>query len=366
MSPRLLHVLNTLRPSGAEVMLKQAAHHWRRAGFDLAILACGSTVGPFGASLAEAGYHIEHLPFCKSVRGMTNLCKALEHLNPGLIHLHSEGMAFFAALANKITLRRPAFRTVHSSFQFSGLLRQRKLLERALQRAWGVQHIAIGPGVAENEQRRFRNPSILLPNWFDAVHFRPPTPPEANQARIHWNLPHDQPVLISVGNCSETKNHRALIKALAHPVLRDRPWIYLHAGHEEHGAPERALANSLGISQKVRFLGPVQDVRNLLWAADLFTMPSLFEGFSIAALEAAGTGIPMLLSQAPGLRDLNAYDHPSTIAWADLYDPEALVYKLVRCLEGPLAHRPRMWVKEFDINCGAARYLQCYLSAKLP
>ena len=362
MRPRILHILNALRPSGAEVMLRQAAPYWREAGFDLTVLACGPEVGPYAPVLAEASFRIEHLPFLKTLQGMAQLRATLQRLQPDLIHVHSEGMAFFVALANWFSLRRTSLRTIHTNFPFTGFLKQRKRLERVLQRAWGVQHVAIGPSVAENERSRFWNPCVTCPNWFDEAHFRPPIAEEAAQAKVQWDIPPDIPTLVTVGNCSPIKNHGAILEALAHPNLRDRPWIYLHAGHEDAEASERAQAQRLGLASKVRFLGPIQDVRGLLWAADLFVMPSVYEGFSIAAVEAAGTGIPMLLSRVPGLRDLADYDEPSTITWMDHPAPESIVKGLCGGLTFQSDRVTRPWVSRFSIQAGATRYHDLYRS----
>ena len=55
---------------------------------------------------------------------------------------------------------------------------------------------------------------------------------------------------------------------------------------------------TLGVSDRVRFLGHCRDVREVLYAADAFVMPSLCEGFGNAAVEAMATGLPVVLSEA--------------------------------------------------------------------
>jgi glycosyltransferase involved in cell wall biosynthesis len=357
---RVLHILNDLRFSGAEVMLTQAAPYWHEAGLELAVLACGPEVGPYAPALEAAGYRIEHLPFRKSLRDMARLRKTLDRLHPDLIHVHSEGMAFFIALANQASIHRPTLRTVHSNFPFSGVLQQRKRLERALQRAWGTWHVAIGPSVAENEKIRFWNRCLTCPNWFDSFHYRPPTQEEVTQARAQWGIPSGQIALVTVGNCNATKNHEALLQALATGPLRDGPWMYLHAGQEEPGTPERSLAHALGLASQVRYLGAVQDIRSLLWAADLYVMPSLYEGFGNAALEAAGTGIPMLLPRVPGLRDFEGYDWPRSITWSDYPTAPSLALALKQWLAHPSPKDSRPWVGQFSIQSGACRYLDVY------
>ncbi len=65
-SIKVLHILNSLRPSGGEVMLKLAAPFWQSQGLALSILSTGTQPGPFADSLNNAGYEIYHIPFSKS------------------------------------------------------------------------------------------------------------------------------------------------------------------------------------------------------------------------------------------------------------------------------------------------------------
>jgi glycosyltransferase involved in cell wall biosynthesis len=68
----------------------------------------------------------------------------------------------------------------------------------------------------------------------------------------------------------------------------------------------RASAAAMGLDGAVRFVGMQDDVRPFLWAGDLFALPSAYEALPLAALEAAAAGLPLLVSELPGLRDLVA------------------------------------------------------------
>src|SRR5262249_36859850 len=61
-----------------------------------------------------------------------------------------------------------------------------------------------------------------------------------------------------------------------------------------------AQARSLGIADRVAFLGHRRDVPALLQVADLFVLPSLFEGLPLAALEAMAAGEPVIASRISG------------------------------------------------------------------
>jgi glycosyltransferase involved in cell wall biosynthesis len=67
---------------------------------------------------------------------------------------------------------------------------------------------------------------------------------------------------------------------------------------------EKLLAEKLGLSEQIQFVGNTQEVRNYLIASDVYLMPSLFEGLGNAAVEAMACGLPSILYDVPGLKDL--------------------------------------------------------------
>jgi glycosyltransferase involved in cell wall biosynthesis len=158
------------------------------------------------------------------------------------------------------------------------------------------------------------------------------------------------------------KNHDAIFKALAN-VSHDLNFRYLHIGEEESGQPEREIAKELGIYDRVEFLGFITDVLPALHAADLFIMPSLREGFGIAALEAMGSGVSVLLAESPGLKDFAEIDG---IFWART-EAESLAVKIKSVEEIPLEERIRRGaqvqkfvVDKYGIRAGVLAYLEIY------
>lgn len=302
---KVLHVLNEVRPSGAEIMLRIAAPFFRENGVDCEILSTGESIGPYAAVLEAAGYRVHHIPFSRSPAFFLAVACLAKQSRFDLVHLHAERGFIGYVLALRMTGTSGLVRTVHNNFNFEGWLRVRRGFERRLAERLGVRFIAIAPGVEQTECRLYGTSPTLIPNWFDSAHFHPVAPNERAAARAAFGIRDDEYVMVSVGNCSAVKNHTALIEALAR--CTDFSWRYLHVGLEEPGEPERALADKLGIADRILFIGAVADVRPILHAADLYVMPSHFEGFSIATLEAFAVGLPALLADVPGLADIRQY-----------------------------------------------------------
>lgn len=344
-------------------MLKVAAPFFQNEGVSAEILSMGCTPGPYAEHLHSAGYVIRHLPFEKSPRFFSRFFSLLCREHYDVVHIHTESARFYLSFLALISNCPQVVTTIHSVFAFQGLLRWRRSLQRQWLQKLGVSLVSIGKSVKINERKCFGIDTILINNWYDSESFFPPSLEGRKNARKAFDIPDEALAVVSVGNCSPVKNHPALLEALS--ILRDQvDFIYLHAGGEEPNQPERQIASRFGIMEKTRFLGFVDSVPGLLHAADVFVMPSIHEGCSIAALEAMGAGVPVILSDVPGLADLKTVS--SDIIWSGLC-PSDLAKALcgVAALSteerGTLGNRIHDTVKNlYGIEQGSSEYLNLY------
>ncbi|MGD0910050.1 MAG: glycosyltransferase [Candidatus Acidiferrales bacterium] len=307
---RVLHVLVSLERSGMEIMLLNSSAEWRCRGYECDVLATAETIGPVAPQMRECGYGVFHIPFrskwrylprAEFVSQFYRLCGA----GYDVVHIHTEAApSVYAILAKLAGVRRVAV-TPHNTFYFRGALRVRKFCERHLIHLLGGRFGMISEGVRKCEWERFRNRGIRIWNWLDTSHFKPPTLEERATARRSFGIGDERLVIVSVGNCNSAKNHDALLRAISLLPAAIDP-LYLHVGRERPDFPERQLAAELKIESKVRFLESQSDTLPFLWASDVFVMPSLNEGFPIAALEAVAAGVPLVCSKVEGLSEVAA------------------------------------------------------------
>ena len=112
----------------------------------------------------------------------------------------------------------------------------------------------------------------------------------------------DGRVVLSAGRLSEPKNYENALEAIA--LLKDLRFEYRIAGVGPLEQDLKQQASELGISDKVRFLGFVSDLKKLYLEADLFLIPSRWEGFGLSAVEAMNSGLPVIASDVEGLNDV--------------------------------------------------------------
>ena len=130
-----------------------------------------------------------------------------------------------------------------------------------------------------------------------------------------------------VGALEPVKNHKFALQIFKE-VLEAKPearLVMVGDGSLRNDLEQNAI--ELGISDKVLFLGRRNDVCDLLKGMDSFIMPSLYEGFAIAGLEAAATGLPIYLSdRIPA--DLSFY---SQSHYLSLDDSTAWANQILSC-----------------------------------
>jgi glycosyltransferase involved in cell wall biosynthesis len=130
------------------------------------------------------------------------------------------------------------------------------------------------------------------------------------QARRALSLDPSAPVIAVLGRISDWKGQDLLVRALAEPELHERGAIALIAGEPWPGAEERrervvALAQRLGVQDRVRLVGFRSDVETLYGAADLIAVPSTEpDPLPGAAIEAAAAGCAVLASAHGGLPEI--------------------------------------------------------------
>jgi glycosyltransferase involved in cell wall biosynthesis len=114
-----------------------------------------------------------------------------------------------------------------------------------------------------------------------------------------------------IGNFKLHKGYPRALRVLAEVLrLRDARLLVAGTAADEEGRTAlraaREQARRLGVERFTLFAGPVARIEPLLAAFDVFLSTSLFEGLSVAALEARAAGLPLVLSAAGGQAELRA------------------------------------------------------------
>ena len=188
------------------------------------------------------------------------------------------------------------------------------------------QYIAVSNAVGRQLCQTFHVPCQkveVIHNSIPAAAFdRPPN----TTLRAMLNRGTDRPIVLCIARLDAQKGHTYLL-----PAIRDVPnAIFVLVGDGPERASLEAQAASLGIRDRVIFLGHRDDVAELLASCDLLVLPSLYEGLPLSVLEAMAAGKPVVATSVGGTPE--AVLDGETGFLVPSRDPTALVRAIQRLL----------------------------------
>ncbi len=219
----------------------------------------------------------------------------------GVYRVHSVHRAWLHyALSRRHPLSPAALRQRFNPLHFVLLrLEARHLRERKYRKV-----VALSEAVKADVMRFYAVPDTdieVVPNGFSPEEFHPQKRVDQRTAmRARLGLEPEHIALLFVANELERKGYRTILKAMA---LLQRPELRLLVV----GRPDRqtvlALAAEASVAEQVIVCGPTTDVASFHAAADLFVLPTQYEAFCLAILEALGSGVPVVTTRVPGAQD---------------------------------------------------------------
>lgn len=149
-------------------------------------------------------------------------------------------------------------------------------------------------GVYMCSEKLFEKRGYVLPNYVDSAKYEF-SPQRRAAAREKLGLS-DELIIGHVGSIYWIKNQTFLVSLLAELLKTEPNSRLMLVGDERDDGETRALAEKLGVSDKVIFTGSRDDIPDLLNAMDVFVFPSRFEALPIAPIEAQAASLPCVTS----------------------------------------------------------------------
>jgi glycosyltransferase involved in cell wall biosynthesis len=319
---------------------------FQEAGYDVVGV---SAPGGYVATLEAHG--IRHIPLTRSTRASdmrADLATAVEfaricrRLRPDIVHTHTPKPGFYGRILARLTGVPVVVNTVHGFYA----LPTDPWLKRAV--VYSLERLAAAFSQAELLQnpedlptlRRLRVPASklhLLGNGVDLARFDPAGTADARtQVRGELRIADEEVVVGLVGRLVAEKGYREVFAAaeqlrISHPQVR-----FVVAGPAD---PDKAdaitqaeLDHATGVAG-VRFLGMHSEVERLYPAFDVYVLASYREGFPRSAMEAAAMGLPLVLTNIRGCRQVVDHGHNGLLVPAR--DPAGLASAIGALVDDP-------------------------------
>lgn len=294
---RFLYLITRAEPGGAQVHLLHLLKAFRpRAKLHLAVGEDNDRFLVDEARALEVEVHeLRHLVWPisprKDLAALREVLALLRDIKPDLLHAHSSKAGFIGRLAARLVGVKSVF-TAHGWAFTEGVSVGRRALAVSLEKLAG----RIGDAV------------ITVSEWDRGLALRyRVAPPEriftvrngVSDTPLRATPSRHPPRLIMVARFASPKDQALLLRALA--SLKELPWSLDLVGDGPLLPQVKALAQTLSLSERVRFLGRRMDVDRLLAEAQIFVLVSNWEGLPLVVLEAMRAGLPVVASDVGGV-----------------------------------------------------------------
>lgn len=353
---KILQVIPYFCFGGAETMCENLTYALKDTGHQVIVASLFSEHTPISQRMEAAGVRIVYLDkkLGQDFSMIPKLVKLMQEEKPDVVHSHLNVLKY-AALAAKLAGVKKCIHTVHNvadkeaEGRVSGMLSGFYFRNR-----WSVP-VALSPLVQKSISDYYRMDIRQIPMVFNGVDLSRCIPKETYAL--------GEPVkLMHAGRFHEQKNHKGLLEAFA--MLQQRIpnmelWLL---GEGELLEETTQQAAELGLQEKVRFLGSQGNIYPYLHEADVFLLPSHYEGMPMTIIEAMGTGLPIVATTVGGIPDMICHGKSGLLTDCDPVKIADACEKLLRSedLRRKLGQRAQKDSRRFSSQTMAEGYLEVY------
>lgn len=359
---RILEVLTYINSGGAEMVVYNYLSHMNREGLSFDVLAIEQPFKPFlEDKFKEMGVGVYYLP--KNIMKRFSAFEKLIVMNKyDIIHSHCEFLSeIYMAIAAKHGVN---VRIIHSHMaggHYSKIKNIYAPIGKLIAKRTATHFFGCGIDACKSQwgEKLFnKGKCYVLNNAIDIKTFAyDELVREKVRTNMGWRGKH---IILNVGRFVEQKNHSFIIDVFNSMIAAgiDNVMLVL-IGEGPLKTSVESRVKSLGLESYVQFLGRRNDVNQLLNGADVFFLPSLFEGFPVVSVEAQANGLPIVMSdeitRECGITDLASFVSLNSAKqlWVDA---------LIRDFHNREKYNRIVAEKGYDLNLEAARLRNVYLS----
>lgn len=340
---KMLYVIDSLAPGGAETSLAELAEPLVSNGIELHVLPLGPDrslksrlvgAGAVVHDVSEAGARIHNIRVVQQL---------IRRVQPRLVHttLYESNIAGriaarLAGLPSSTSIVGDTYGVARAATVNRHKLRAALAVDRATARMAYRFHV-VSQALAKSTEQGLkipRNRIAVIPRGRDPRRFPYRAPGVRSKVRLQLGIPESTPIVLSVGRLERTKGLEFLIDALPRVSERFPELVVLMAGKD--GASSGQLrAKAQELKAHVRFLGHRHDIPELMAAADVLCFPSLSEGSPGTLIEAMAVGCAIVASAIPANYEVLGTGLDQIGLTVAAQDPAALADALITTLTAP-------------------------------
>jgi L-malate glycosyltransferase len=299
---RVVYMSHAFMVGGAEEMVLNLVKHLPER-FEPVIL-CLNSAGPIGEEIRKTGVEFHVLgvtPGWRKPWHLIDIERALTALRADIVHtflLTASLYGRFAAMMARVPIIIGTEVNIYEQKNPRHIAVERWLMaktDRVVVSAESVRDFYIEQVGADPSKIDVIYNAV---DWAQLV-----ATEDRDSFRAQCGVPASAPLAGIIARLTEQKAHVHLFESMAKTAgLEDLHLLVVGDGHLR--ASLEALSSSLGLGDRIHFLGARRDLGNILGAIDLFVMPSLWEGLPLSMVLAMGAGLPVVATRVAGIPEV--------------------------------------------------------------
>ena len=351
---KILHVITSLRTGGAEHLMVDLLPRLRDLGNEVELLIFDGTRTAFYEELEQQSIKIHSLGIGGNVYHPRIIFKLSKFIGKyDIIHTHNTACQLFAPIAKLLKCSKAKLVTT----EHSANNRRRDILYLKPVDKWMYNRyryiICISEQPAENLRKHIgtKDSIVVVNNGVNVARFLCPIKDVSQNKSF---------LVTQVSSFNDAKDQDTLVKAIKE--LPDNYRLQL-AGDGIRRPKVEELARSLGIADRVDFMGIRTDIPDILGSSDVVVLSSHWEGLSLSSIEGMASGRPFIASDVDGLREV-VKDAGILFPHGDY---KQLAKEIKQLCNNPVhynvvARECQERAKQFDISIMAEKYNELYKS----
>lgn len=316
---KVLHIIESTGKSGPRSLLCSLVHNLNKDRFTIDVICSALRDKDFYKDIQkmkEAGIRVIILQMRRNIALLSDLiaffklCFYLKKGRYDIVHTHSSKAGFLGRIAGRLTGVRVVIHTPHCfCFMAEEMSKIEKLFYFYIEKIAGLfcdRIIAVSESQRQDILKRgLANLSkvITIENGVDIYKFSN-NGFDILKKKQELGLNNGSIILGTVGVLNESKGHCYLIEAVSKIIKEGFDVRLIIVGEGELRKDLETLSYNLGLNSRIKLLGFREDIAEILSLMDIFVFPSLWEGMSLALLEAMASGLPVISTDVHGAVDL--------------------------------------------------------------
>lgn len=352
---KVIQVMPEFALAGAEIMCENLVYGLCKKGVETVVVSFYDYHSAITDRLEQSGVKIIYLNKKPGldISIYNKLYKVFKTEKPDVIHTHRYTTRYVIPVAVRARIKYRVH-TVHNVAQKeSGKIG--RILNKFFFKCCHTVPVALSDLVQESICKTYKMKFERVPIVFNGINLGKCIPKTDYHSKEKIKILH-------IGRFMEQKNHKGLIKAFALFHKQYPQSVLQLIGVGEKRKEIEGLVETLGLLDCVEFLGLQSNVYEYLHNADIFTLPSLYEGIPVTLIEAMGTGIPIVATKVGGVPDMLKDKENALLTEVDSEKIAEAFFKLANDedMRMRLGKKVKKESEKFSAQIMTERYLEIY------